>query len=621
MKICIISDFWHKSAKTFYHQLLKELKDSVEFITYSKTDDIKEFSKTLNSYSYIITTNATLYKHLTKSSKVENREGIVTKSVLDNYCVYLTNYSSYLLNPNKITLIQHGISNLLEHINDVQVEPKEVVQLTNLNEIKQFIHTLTYETKPVTVDIEGFSLKHYSCGIGSIAFGVSPILAYSFTVDTSDYSVEIRKLLKHYFQHRNHKCIYHNASFDITVLIYQLFMSNLLDQVGLLNGLEIMTNNIDDTYLISYLCLNSCSRESYSLKTLAQPYLGDWGVDVTDITTIPTNELLEYNGLDSIGTYWVYEKYSKLLKEENQVKQYNELFLPSLTDIIQMQLTGIPINMQKVLQVNTELNDKQTLLMKSLYELETIQQFQLTQADQWVIEKNKKLKVKRVTTADYKEKFNPNSSKQVQALLFDYLKLPVISYTQAKQPSVDRDTLKALAKQTKETTKQLLEILIDLSDLSMIISTFLPAFMDAQECNGWHYLFGSFKLGGTVSGRMSSNSPNLQNIPSKSKYGEVIKSCVEAPKGYLFVGLDYSSLEDKISALTTKDVNKLDVYVKGFDGHSLRAYAYFQDQLPDITNKLNLIEPNRKYYKIIHDDESVEYVTDQDERVRSFFGL
>src|SRR5690606_10224839 len=53
-------------------------------------------------------------------------------------------------------------------------------------------------------------------------------------------------------------------------------------------------------------------------------------------------------------------------------------------------------------------------------------------------------------------------------------------------------------------------------------------------------------------------------------------------EGWLFVGLDFASLEDRISALTTKDTNKLKVYTDGFDGHSLRAQSYFSEQMPDI---------------------------------------
>lgn len=82
--------------------------------------------------------------------------------------------------------------------------------------------------------------------------------------------------------------------------------------------------------------------------------------------------------------------------------------------------------------------------------------------------------------------------------------------------------------------------------------------------------------------RLSLNIRNLQNIPAGSTFGELIKSCFVAPKGWIFGGADFNSLEDMISALTTKDPNKISVYTNGYDGHCLRAYYYFREQMPDI---------------------------------------
>ena len=78
------------------------------------------------------------------------------------------------------------------------------------------------------------------------------------------------------------------------------------------------------------------------------------------------------------------------------------------------------------------------------------------------------------------------------------------------------------------------------------------------------------------------NIKNLQQIPSNSTYGKVIKKCFKTKAGWLFVGADFASLEDRINALLTKDTNKLRVYTDGFDGHSLRAYSYWGDSMPDI---------------------------------------
>jgi DNA polymerase-1 len=102
------------------------------------------------------------------------------------------------------------------------------------------------------------------------------------------------------------------------------------------------------------------------------------------------------------------------------------------------------------------------------------------------------------------------------------------------------------------------------------------------------WLHGCFNLGGTVSGRLSSSDPNMQNIPAnvevlinglKVHLGKLIKSIFQAPPGWIFGGADFNSLEDYISALTTKDPNKLNVYIMGFDGHCLRAAYYFREQL------------------------------------------
>ena len=68
---------------------------------------------------------------------------------------------------------------------------------------------------------------------------------------------------------------------------------------------------------------------------------------------------------------------------------------------------------------------------------------------------------------------------------------------------------------------------------------------------------------------------------------------MQAPDGWLFVGLDFNALEDHISALTTKDKNKIKVYLEHYDAHCLRAFSYFGDQMPDI----QLPQQGEKCYK------------------------
>lgn len=131
---------------------------------------------------------------------------------------------------------------------------------------------------------------------------------------------------------------------------------------------------------------------------------------------------------------------------------------------------------------------------------------------------------------------------------------------------------------------ELLQAIKELSEIDKILSTFISSFYNHSiESHDNHWLHGSFRLGGTKSGRLSSAHPNIQQLPSTgTKYAKDIKQCFKAPEGWLLVGADFSSLEDRISALVTKDPNKLKLYTDGYDGHSLRAYSYFHDQMPDI---------------------------------------
>ena len=100
------------------------------------------------------------------------------------------------------------------------------------------------------------------------------------------------------------------------------------------------------------------------------------------------------------------------------------------------------------------------------------------------------------------------------------------------------------------------------------------------------FLHGNLRLGGTQSGRLSSNSPNLTNLPSKGRMGKLVKSCFKAKPGWLFAGADFTALEEKIGTILSNDPERRKIYTQGYDGHSVRAYAYFPEDMPKITTAL-----------------------------------
>uniref|UniRef100_A0AAU6VZW9 DNA polymerase n=1 Tax=Pseudomonas phage Arace01 TaxID=3138526 RepID=A0AAU6VZW9_9VIRU len=576
---------------------------------------------------YVLVADAEYFKALTKLPKTDPYAGYAVDCEYGDFkVIYVPNYKAMFYDPIKVTKgIEQGMNALLKHAEgDYQDPGTSIIHFAEYprttEDIKQWLIKLLAMDCPLTIDIEGFALKHNKAGIGSISFAWNKHEGIAFPVDYTDdpwsegegnkkiqhygrnvRNEPVRELLRWFFVELSKKAIYHNIAFDVYVLIYQLFMKDILDTEGLLYGLEVMLKNWDCTKLISYVATNSCAGNKLGLKDQAQEFAGNYAVEeIKDITRIPMDKLLTYNLVDSLSTWFVHEKRVPGMIQDRQEDFYQNIFQPATVDVIQMQLTGMPVNMVRVNEVGILLEKDRDNAVARMNQSKIVQAYQYQRKEEWVNERNTKLKTKVVTLADADEemkrkksvvRWNPNSPIQLQELLYNILALPVIAYTDSKQPSCDADTLKALKNHTdKQEVKDLLDALLDFAAVSTILQTFLPALKNsAMGPDGWHYMFGNFNLGGTVSGRLSSSKPNMQNLPANSRYAKLIKSCFQAPPGWLLMGLDFASLEDRISALTSKDPNKLKVYTDGYDGHSLRTFAYFPDQCVGIIDTVESI--------------------------------
>lgn len=582
----------------------------------------EELLQHLDGAKYLVVTDAGYFKTLTGQG-AEASLGYVQDCLYGPWkVVYVPSTRAIFYDPEKTRAkIQQGLEALLAHIQGTYQEPGEgIIQFEAYPEtpedIEAWLNRLLEMNCDLAIDIEAFSLKHYEAGIGTISFAWDKHAGVAFPVDyvpvegprreageTLPYGIrrdnpKVRSLLKDFFLKFKRKAYYFNAGYDVYNLIYQLFMKDLLDTPGLLEGLEVMFANWEDAQLVTYLATNTCAGNELGLKPNAQEFAGDYAEDVQDITKVPLPKLLRYNLVDALSTWYVNNKnYPKMVLDQ-QLDIYTNIFKPSLVDIVHMQLTGMPVNMERVREVKLTLEKDQNTALETLSNSPIIKEFTLKLNQRWVEKRNSKLKKKRVSLEDADERFNPNSNLQLQDLLFSMLKYPVIDLTDSKQPSTSGKTLEALLNHAQsQEEKDLLQALLDYSAVNKILTSFIPALESApQGPDGWHYLFGSFRLGGTVSGRLSSANPNLQNLPANSKYAGLIKSCFMPPPGWLYVGLDFDSLEDRISALTTKDPNKLKVYIDGYDGHSLRAFYYYREEFPDIVDTVESINSIRELY-------------------------
>lgn len=560
---------------------------------------------------YVVVSDTAFWKKLTKKRKTAGLNGYVLPCVLKGFEHLQVIYAPLpMLHDQKP--FWDGVHTAADHLEGKYREPGCIVNVTKLRtlpEIKQWLVANVHT--PLAADIETFSLKHWDAGLGSIAFATDPYNAVAFLVDLGPNGKLIRTWLRQWFEARNAWTLWHNATFDAYILLYQLWMKGLRDYEGMRVGVQHITRGIECSKIVSYLALNSAQEISLSVKDLAQEFLGDWAVDdITDITKIDPEDLLDYNGRDACAAYWVYNKHHPTMVADNQESVYQTLMKPAITDIIEMQLVGIPFSMKRAKRVHRFLTAFQAKALARVLESPAAAATSLVLAQRWAEKRNAVLKKKRVTPDEWPETFNVGSDQQLAVMLYEVMGLPIIETTKSGAPATDGDTLKALTKHTSDPDKiAVMMALLDWRDAQKLLTAFFPALLSAPQAeDGWHYLCGSYNLGGTLSGRLSSSGPNMQNQPSTgARFAKIYKYMFVAPPGWIFTGADFNALEDRVDALKTKDPNKLKIFTDGFDGHSFRAFGFFGDQMPDIVDTVASVNSIKKKYEAFRQDAKAPY--------------
>lgn len=582
------------------------------------------------STKYIYCADAAYFKVLTKARKAEPNLGYSLPCKIKGYehmtVILGVNHKSLLYNPNYAAKLDLSIQTLIDVVsNKYQGLGNNIIKsaqyLTSPADIERGLDSL-YQHDALAIDIETGSLDFDKAGIATItfcwnehegiAFACDYVPNYENRIDDDGFYGElvpnqtIRDEIKRFLIKYKGTTKWHNSPYDLGILIYELWMYDLLDTDGLLEGLEVVTRDFQDTKVIAYLAINSTAGNRLSLKELAHPFAGNYAKDeIKDIRKIPLPELLEYNLIDGLCTNWVYNKYYPIMVKDDQLDIYQELMMPSQKMIIQVELTGMPLDPKQIPIAKKKLKVIVAAQQKILDASQIIGRLTKRLRHEKMIAANLKLKVKQHKIDHFSEiKFNPGSAPQKVKLVYEEMGLPVLSRTKGKKPSTKGEHIEVLVNHTKDVDKiAVLKALIMFTTADKILSTFIPAFEAAiDKGDGVTWLHGRFNLNGTVSGRLSSSDPNLQNLPASSTYAKLIKACFVAPAGWLFCGSDFNSLEDIISALTTKDPNKLKVYIDGYNGHCLRAFSYFPELLPGIIDTLDSINSIKQKFPTVRQD-------------------
>jgi len=173
--------------------------------------------------------------------------------------------------------------------------------------------------------------------------------------------------------------------------------------------------------------------------------------------------------------------------------------------------------------------------------------------------------------------FNINSPKQLQEILFEILKLPILQKTPTGQPSTADHVLQELALEFA-----LPRIIIECRALSKLISTYTHRLIEQINPRTGR-IHTSYNQAGTATGRLSSSEPNLQNIPIRTAEGRRIRQAFIAPPGYQLVSADYSQIELRLMAHISEDQNLLLAFANNLDIHQATAAEVWQVALDQVT--------------------------------------
>ncbi len=541
----------------------------------------KLIGKIPESASKLIIADSNYFKFITKIIKVSDHYSSVLLGKHTGYdkykCVYVPNYKSLFKQPDNSRLIDIGIKAITG--TEAAVLIKHAEYGFKYGSDRELLDSL-YQYPVLAADIETTGLDLNS-KIVSIAFAWSK--HHGIAIDLSINGISY---LKKFLETYKGKLIFHNGLFDAKLLIRSLWMDSPTDYSGMLEGLSYF-KTFDDTMIMAYLAKNATTGSTIGLKNIALEYVGNYALEIHDLNKYSKKEILKYNLIDTLATFYSWEKFHNQLNS----RPYKEIFHPSLYVLLKMMLVGLPMDSNRVKEVNTILKGKEKVLLEQIQENTHVIKFNIILQEEAWNKINAKLKKLVKPIEDFKNvKFNPNSHTQLAQLLFEILNLPSLDKTKSGAPATSAEVLKDLENHTTNIDiLDLLKFVRELADICKINGTFIKAFMKEKD-----FLHGNLKLGGTQSGRLASNSPNLTNLPAHGPMGKLVKSCIVAPDGWLFAGADFSALEERIGAILSKDPNRIKVYTDGMDGHSMRAYKYFSDQMPDINpndvNSINSIE-------------------------------
>ncbi|MFZ4400646.1 MAG: DNA polymerase I [Bacteroidales bacterium] len=432
----------------------------------------------------------------------------------------------------------------VEFKNTIQNTPHHYSLIDTELKINTLIEKLLLQ-KSVCFDTETTGLDSNNSELVGVSFCFKKGEAYYIPLPAAyGDAMEIISQFKPFFENENIQKIGQNIKFDIAILnwydievkgkLFDTMIAHYLLQPDMRHNMDLLA----ETYL---------NYTPVSIEAL----IGKKGKNQSNMRDVDIEIVKEYAAEDADVTFQLKQIFEPMLHEFNVDNLFNEVEIPLIPVLAAMEAEGVKVDTKVLNNYSAELLVEIQQTEKEIFELAGIE-------------------------------FNIASPKQLGEILFERLKIvDNPKHTKTKQYSTGEEVLQKLLNK-----HPIIQKILDYRSLAKLKSTYvdsLPTMFNPRTGR----IHTSYNQAVAATGRLSSNNPNLQNIPIRTEKGrEIRKAFVPRNEDYVILSADYSQIELRIIASLSEDENMIDAFINHLDIHTATAANVYGVSLDEVTSEM-----------------------------------
>jgi len=395
--------------------------------------------------------------------------------------------------------------------------------------------------KSVCFDTETTSLDAHQAELVGISFSFEPKKAYYVPIPKDrEEALEIVAEFKSFFENPAIEKVGQNLKYDLIVLknhgvdaqgaLWDTMLAHYLLQPDMRHNMDLLSQ--------TYLNYTPVSIESL---------IGKKGKSQGSMRDVPVEKVAEYAGEDADITLQLKNIFAPDLEKNGVDNLFRDIETPLVRVLADMESEGVRLDSDRLSTFSAELKEDLKSIESKIYELAGIQ-------------------------------FNIGSPKQLGEVLFDHMKISAkAKKTKSGQYSTSEDTLSKLAGE-----HEIIDQVLEYRSVSKLISTYVDALPDLVNPKTGR-IHTTYNQTVAATGRLSSNNPNLQNIPIRTERGRKVRAAfVPRDSDHVLLAADYSQIELRLIAALAKDEDMISAFTAGQDIHAATAAKVYGVPLEEV---------------------------------------